>query len=79
MQPNNDAQSLDHLKLLYSTGENLFDKTINGPRLQPILFGSRKCTETESHYHSFVGEIATGRWAISESRAYFWNTLLLAM
>jgi len=74
MQTNNDKVSLDALELLRTTGENNFDKSMNSPRLRPILFGSRKYTATESHYHSFVGEVATGRWAISENRAYFWGT-----
>jgi len=56
MQPHNDTVSLDALELLRITGENNFDKTMNGPRLRLILFGSWKCTATESHYHSFVGE-----------------------
>ena len=73
MKPNNDDVSTVSLSFLKSTGENNFDKVIDGPRLQPILFGSRKCTESESHYHSFVGEVATGRWAISENRVYFWG------
>ena len=74
MQPNNDKVSLDAVKLLRTTGENNSDKTMDGPRLRPILFVSRKYTTTEFHYHSFVGEVATGRWAISETRAYFWGT-----
>ena len=61
MQPAVDATSLQALKLLRTTGENIFDCSLNGSRLRPILFGSRKSTEAESHYYSFVGEVATGR------------------
>ena len=74
MQPAIDATSLQALNILRSTWENKFDCRLNGPRLRPILFGSRKSTETESHYHSFVGEVETGQWAISENRVYFWMT-----
>lgn len=74
MQTNNDKMSLDPVQLLRTTGENNFDTTMDGPQLLPILFGSWKCTTTESHYHSFVGDVATGRWVIPENRAYFWGT-----
>ena len=74
MQPATDPVSLKALQQLRSTGENTFDSSLKGPRLRPILFGSRKSTEAESHYHSFVGEVATWRWAISENRVYFWGT-----
>ena len=74
MQPAIDNVSIEALRALRETGENKFDCSLEGPRLRPILCGSRKCTETESHYHSFVGEVSTGRWAISENRIYFWGT-----
>lgn len=62
MQPNTDNAFLKALKVLQTPGDNTFDVSLKGERIRPILFGSRKCTETESHYHSFVGEISTGRW-----------------
>ena len=73
-QPNTDNQSLDALNILRTTGNNKFDTTMDGPRLQPILFGSQKCTKTETYYHNFVVEVATGCWDISETRVYFWGT-----
>ena len=73
-QPNTDNQSLDALNILRTTGNNKFDKTMDGQRLRPILFGSRKYTDTESYYHSFVGDVATSCWAISKNRVYFWDT-----
>ena len=74
MQPNTDAVSITALKALQKTGEITFDKSLKGARMWSILFRSRKCTEAESHHHSFVGEVATGHCAISENRLYFWGT-----
>ena len=65
---------LHALKVLRTTGENTFDCSLDGTRVWPILFGSSKSTEAESHYHSFVGEVTTGRWEIPENRVYFWVT-----
>ena len=59
---------LKAVKLLQKTGECLFDLSKDGPRLQPIAFGSRSCTDMESKFHSFVDEAACGRWAISQNR-----------
>ena len=59
MQLATDPIFLQALQQLRSTGENTFDSSLKGPRLRPILFGSRKLTEAESHYYSFVGEVAT--------------------
>ena len=61
MQPAGDTDSTKTTKLLLETGEYLFDLCKDGPRLQPVQFGSRSCTEFERKYHSFVGEAATGR------------------
>ena len=47
-----------------------------GPRLMPVLFNSRSNLVHEKEYHSFVGEIACGRWAISRLRKYSWGTLV---
>ena len=74
MQPANDKASIEATVLLLKTGECLFDTTKSGARLQPILFGSRCCTGLERQYHSFVGEAACGRWAISKNRRYLWGT-----
>ena len=77
MQPAIDKVSVEALRALRETGENKFDCSLEGPRLRSILFESRKCTETESHYHSFVGEISTGRW--TKSNIFLGSTYLLAM
>ena len=67
IQPAIDEQSIQTLYELRATGKNNFDTSLKGPRLRSILFSSRKCTEPESHYHSFVGKLVISRWAISEN------------
>ena len=74
MQPDNSDASKAALALLRSEGICTFDLTMNGARLRPIRFGSRSCTERECHYHSFVGEAACGRWAISQNRKFLWGS-----
>jgi hypothetical protein len=73
MQPDDSKESLSALETLNSTGEVLFDVTMDGPRLRPIAFGSRACTDTEKHFHSFVGEIASGRYGIAQNKKYLWG------
>ena len=51
-------------------GKCAFDRTKSGLRLRPIAFISRMSTEAELSYHSYVGEAATGRWAIGKFRKY---------
>ena len=72
-QPASDEISQKAVHTLLQTGECLFDKTKSGARLQPIAFGSRACTDRERHFHSFVGEAAAGRWAISQNRHFLWG------
>ena len=33
----------------------------------------RRCTDTESYYHSFVGEIAALWWLIAKIKHYLWG------
>ena len=47
--------------------DNIFDTDMNGARLQPIESGCRLCTDSESHHHSFIGEIGAGRWGIAQN------------
>ena len=61
------------IRLLEETGECTFDLSIYGPRLRPVFFGSRSNQPFEIHYHSFVGEVACGRWAICCCRRYLWG------
>jgi hypothetical protein len=73
MQPSDDAVSTAAIKKLVEHGVCDYDKSANSPRLRAVSSGMRKCTEGESHYHSFVGEIAALRWAISKNKLYLWG------
>ena len=73
MQPENGTASRKATDTLLSTGQCLFDLKMAGPRLQPFASGYRACTETEKHYHSFVGESAALRWAIAKNKDYLWG------
>ena len=75
MQPDNSPESLAALLYLESTGECIFDCKHSVPRLIPIIFNSRTNLDHEKDYHSFVGERACGRWAISRLHKYLWGTL----
>ena len=74
MQPDNTAAECDLLSFWSDQAAAQFDTSIMGPHLRPILFGSRRCTPKEQHFHSFVGEAACGRWAIGQLRKYIWGT-----
>ena len=61
IQPARYKVSIEVLRNLKKTGDNKFNFSLEGPRLRHILLGSRKCTEIESHYHSFVSDVTTSR------------------
>ena len=73
MQPSDDADSIAVTALLKKTGNCKFDLSINGACLKPIAFGSRSCNDNEKNFHSFTGEGACGRWAITQNRKYLWG------
>jgi hypothetical protein len=73
MQPAMDEDSQRAVKELKDTGECKFDLSIKGPRLNPVAYGSRGCSDMERLFHSFVGEAACGRWAISQNRKFLWG------
>ena len=73
MQPADDDASRAALETLRTTGVVEFDTLMSGGRLQPVRFGSRRCSDRESHFHSFTGEIAAFRWAIAILRVYLWG------
>jgi hypothetical protein len=74
MQPDDFPESLAALDHLTRTGECKFDLTLKGARLRPMRFGSRRCTDSEQNYHSFVGKAAVGRWAIGQNWKYLWGS-----
>ena len=47
MQPDDSSESCAAMQLLKETGENNFDFSKDGPRLIPVRFGSRACTDKE--------------------------------
>jgi len=73
MQAADDKVSQQALEELNDGKECRFDEKKDGPRLQPILFGSYRCKGSETNYHSMVGEAATGRKAIGKLRRYLWG------
>jgi hypothetical protein len=74
MQPDDSPASIAATTRLLEDGICDFDVTMGDARLRPIRFDSRKCTEQERHFHSFVGETACGRWAISKHKKFLWGT-----
>ncbi len=79
MQPDDSEESKQALKKLQDTGVCDFDLTLEGARLRPVAFGSRACTQAESHYHSFVGEVSSGRWSIAQNKRYLWGAFFYWM
>ena len=75
MKSDNSPQSLAVIVHLESTSECLFDCKCSGPRLMHVTFNSRTNLDREKDYHSFIGDIVCGRWAISRLRKYLWGTL----
>ena len=65
IQADDTSQSMAAVQLLEETGECTFDLSLDGPRLKPVFFGSRSNQPFDIHYHSFVGEVAYRRCAIS--------------
>ena len=79
MQPDDSATSKDATIKLLETGVCDFDLTLKSPRLRPICFKIRSNRDYEEHYHSFVGEIACGCWAIAHLKKYLWGVLFYWM
>ena len=73
MQDNEYPQSLVTLTVLDNTGECTFDFPFDGSRLRHVSFGSCSNRTFEVHYHSFVDEVACGRWTFSCYRKYLWG------
>lgn len=74
MQPDASPTSLATIKRLATTSECLFDLSLDGPRLRPVLFGYRSILLYESNNRSFVGEVAYSCWRITVYRKYFWGS-----
>ena len=61
MQPDDSAESSKAMGNLKPYQNNEFDTDIKGARVQPATAGCRLCTESESHHHSFIGQISADR------------------
>ena len=70
MQPGDSPDLLAAIKHLAAIGEFLFDVSLDGSRIRPILFWYRVNISYERDYHSFVGEVTCGRWSIAACRKY---------
>ena len=57
MQSDDSPDSLTAIKHLAATGKYLFDVSLDGPKLRPVLFGSRSNILYERDCHSFVGGV----------------------
>lgn len=58
------------LAKLVDIGDGDFDLYQTGVHLQPIVFNSQTCSETEQHCHGFVDEIACGRWDVAAKKRH---------
>ena len=76
IQPDDSLDYIVAIKYLANTSECLFDHSLDGPRLSPVLLGSRSNLSYESNYHSFVGEVVYGRCKIAACRKYLWDSQL---
>ena len=79
MQPMDDAKSIAATTKLLSTGICDFDLKMTGPWLQAFLCSMCMCTDTKSHYHSFVGKVAEFCWSVSKFKVHLWGTCVYAL
>ena len=74
LQPDQDhAESTQAMNNEIKGDICVFDATLSGLRLHPIAFISRRTTEPERSYHSYVGEACAGIWAIEKFRPYLFG------
>ena len=74
LQPNSgDAKAMEAMHKETAGGTCTFDLTLSGLRLHPISFISRRTSDPERSYHSYVGEACAGIWAIEKFRPYLFG------
>ena len=71
IQPVESLASLATIKYLTTTGEYLFDFSLDGSRLRPVLFESRDNIRYKRNCNSFVREVVGRRWSIAVYCKYF--------
>ena len=72
-QPSNDEESIKAMNQEIKGEECKFEESLNGLRLLPIVFGSRKTVGNEKHFHSYPGECLAAVWAIGKNRHFLWG------
>jgi hypothetical protein len=73
LQPDDSPQAKAAMADEIKGGLCQFDQTLSGLRLRPIAFISRRTSEPEKSYHSYVGEACAGIWAIEKFRPYLFG------
>ncbi|CAJ1948175.1 unnamed protein product [Cylindrotheca closterium] len=66
LQADTTEEAEESMRKEIEGGKCEFNKSMSKLRLRPIAFISRICKGKECDYHSFVGEAATGRWAMKK-------------
>jgi hypothetical protein len=72
-EPDDSEESKEAMALLAAGQVNDFEKAMSGAGLSLVRFGSRRCEGRETHFHSFIGEAAAGRWGISKNKKYLYG------
>ncbi len=73
LQPDTAVPSISAMNAEIHGEPCKFDATLSGLRLHPVAFISRRTSEPEKSYHSYVGEASTGIWAIEKFRPYLFG------
>ena len=73
LQPAPTHEALEAMAREQAGEQCVFDLTKSGLRLHPIAFISRRTSEPEKSYHSYVGEACAGIWAIEKFRPFLFG------
>ena len=73
MQSDNSQEFVKALRHLVAKGECLFELSLDGPRLYPVVLVSWSDLPYKVYCHSFVVEIPCDRWIITHNRRYIWG------
>ena len=73
LQPAPTQDALEAMSREQAGEQCVFDLTKSGLRLHPIAFISRRTSDPEKSYHSYVGEACAGIWAIEKFRPFLFG------
>jgi ribosomal protein L21E len=73
LQPDRSPESSEAMNREINGEPCAFDHTLSGLRLHPVMFISRRTSDPEKSYHSYVGEACAGIWAIEKFRPYLFG------